>query len=200
MMDANVRELQIEPLSLLLLDYQEKKKKSPTLIIALYILLYIVNIAIAMDIGAVILYKDDQSYVFLLFPLSIIGTLTYSLLPNRMIYRLCSKANVLFSLLIHFIFLTLFFTSKDYLFKYSCSHFFIILSKAFISLTQTSLTLFTLQWVQHFSPEANRLILISSVQLTPLLGIIFGILLEYFFQVILYLFDYNSMRFIFKWE
>ena len=153
----------------------EKKERTKTYL--LYLLILMLNVISFFDHGAIIarssIYNTNKhiyNYAFMC-ALSFIGNIIFSFLSMSVIHTLFRKFYVIFFIVIMTVFVFLMFALNNDLYV----HF---VAKAIISVAQSVIAIYSMQWCIFFSQERERLDMIDKLQFTPMLGILMGYLIE----------------------
>ena len=135
------------------------------------------NVISFFDHGAIIarssIYNTNKhiyNYAFMC-ALSFIGNIIFSFLSMSVIHTLFRKFYVIFFIVIMTVFVFLMFALNNDLYV----HF---VAKAIISVAQSVIAIYSMQWCIFFSQERERLDMIDKLQFTPMLGILMGYLIE----------------------
>ena len=143
----------------------EKKERTKTYL--LYLLILMLNVISFFDHGAIIarssIYNTNKhiyNYAFMC-ALSFIGNIIFSFLSMSVIHTLFRKFYVIFFIVIMTVFVFLMFALNNDLYV----HF---VAKAIISVAQSVIAIYSMQWCIFFSQERERLDMIDKLQFTPL--------------------------------
>lgn len=161
-------------------DYYIQSKQPPqntTTITALYYVLLIINfcsyfnygyfISIPQPINTLISSSFDLPFIF---SLSFICNIIFSFFPKRIHHKLFTKYFFIATLILHISARCLIFINRTYL---------LYLSQILIGVTQTVISIYTLQWCLYFGNERERLRLIHRICLTPITAVCISMIIEY---------------------
>ena len=163
-------------------DFYLQSKQAPqtTTITALYFVLLIINFCSYFNYGYFI-YKTNTfnalitpSFDFpFIFALSFICNIIFSFFPKRFHHKLFTKYFFIATLILHISARLLIFIQSTLL---------LCLSQIFIGVTQTVISIYSLQWCLYFGNERERLSLIHRICLTPITAVCVSMLIEFIFS------------------
>lgn len=181
-MKAKVTQLEISENATNGLFESNKSIKFNSKMTLIFTIIFFLNVFALIDIGTII---TDTQFIYLnyLYPLSFIGNLICSFFSIKLMHKISTKGNLIITLMIMLLFLLLTIISKMYWNNNEYYSYIILISKVVISLMQASIWIFSIQWCQYFSTEHFRLCIINTLQLTPIIGIIIGYIIELYFKV-----------------
>ena len=161
-------------------DYYLQSKQPPqntTTITALYYVLLIINFCSYFNYGYFISIPNKITTLIsssfnlpFIFSLSFICNIIFSFLPKRIYHKLFTKYFFISTLILHISARCFIFINSTYL---------LYISQILIGVTQTVISIYTLQWCLYFGNERERLRLIHRICLTPITAVCVSMIIEF---------------------
>ena len=141
----------------------------------LYLILLLINLCSFLSHGVIIanpsLHALPPSINYsLLSLLPFFSNIIFTCIPQHIYHKLFNKLILCLSLIIHICSICLFYFFNHYIMNYA--------SRLFTGLTQTVISIYSIQWCLHFANERNRLKHIHLISTTSLLAYALSFLLE----------------------
>ena len=141
----------------------------------LYLILLLINLCSFLSHGVIIanssLHTSPPSINYsLLSLLPFFSNIIFTCIPQHIYHKLFNKLILCLSLIIHICSICLFYFFNHYIMNYA--------SRLLTGLTQTVISIYSIQWCLHFANERNRLKQIHLISTTPLLAYAISFLLE----------------------
>ena len=141
----------------------------------LFLILLLINLCSFLSHGVIIanpsLHTSSPSINYsLLSLLPFLSNIIFTCIPQRIYHKLFNKLSLCLSLFIHICAICLFYFFNHYIINYA--------SRLLTGLTQTVISIYSIQWCLHFANERNRLKQIHLISTTPLLAYALSFLLE----------------------
>ena len=141
----------------------------------LYLILLLINLCSFLSHGVIIanpsLHTSSSSTNYsLLSILPFLSNIIFACIPQRVCHKLFNKLTLCLSLFVHICSICLFYFFHHYITNYA--------SRLLTGLTQTVISIYSIQWCLHFANERNRLKHIHLIATTPLLAYALSFLLE----------------------
>ena len=141
----------------------------------LYLILLLINLCSFLSHGVIIanpsLHTLPPSINYsLLSLLPFFSNIIFTCIPQHIYHKLFNKLILCLSLIIHICSICLFYFFNHYIINY--------VSRLFTGLTQTVISIYSIQWCLHFANERNRLKHIHLISTTSLLAYALSFLLE----------------------
>ena len=163
-------------------DYYLQIKQGPsqttTTISALYFVLLTVNFCSYFNYGYFITRSDNfttaNSAPFelpFIFALSFTCNIVFSFFPKRFLHKLFTKYFFIATLILHI-------SARLPMLFFTHNALLLCLSQALIGVTQTVISVYSLQWCLYFGNERERLSLIHRICLTPITAVSASMLIE----------------------